>query len=66
MIRVTSVTAKASCLVHLPRRESRAPVAPKQRDPVEQAAALQRSDTHYRRVRDAMEASFLMNGGRYL
>ena len=66
MIRVTSVTAKASWLVHLPRRESRTPVAPKQRDPAEQAAALQRSETHYRRVRDAIEVSFLMNGGRYL
>ena len=66
MIRVISVTAKAPCLVHLPRRESRAPVAPKQRDPAEQAAALQRGEAHYRRVRDAIEASFLVNGGRYL
>ena len=66
MIRVTSVTAKALWLVHLPWRESRAPVAPKQRDSAEQAAAIQRSEAHYRRVRDAVEASFLMNGGRYL
>ncbi len=66
MIRVTSVTAKASWLVQLPRRKSRAPVARKQRDPAEQAAALQRGEAHYRRVRDAVDTSFLMNGGRYL
>jgi hypothetical protein len=66
MIRVTSVTAKAPCVVHLPRRKSRTPVAPKQRDPAEQAAALQRSEAHYRRVRAAVDATFLMNGGRYL
>jgi hypothetical protein len=66
MIRVTSVTAKAPWLIPWPRRESRAPVPPKQRDPAEQAAALKRSEAHYRRVRDVIEASFFMNGGRYL
>ena len=65
MIRVSGVTAKAPWLAPS-RRESAAPVPPKQRDPAEQAAALQRSEAHYRRVRDAVEASFLMNGGRYL
>jgi hypothetical protein len=65
MIRVCSITPKAPWLT-FSRRESAAAVPPKQRDPAEQAAALQRSDAHYRRVRDAIEASFLMNGGRYL
>ena len=66
MIRVSSITAKAPWLAIPSRRESATAVPPKQRDAAEQAAALQRSDAHYRRVRDAVEASFLMNGGRYL
>jgi hypothetical protein len=66
MIRVASVTAKAPRLVAWPGRESRAPVLSKQRDPAEQAAALRRSENHYRLVRDAAEASFWMNGGRYV
>ena len=66
MIRVSCITAKAPWLAIPSRRESAAAVPPKQRDAAEQAAALQRSETHYRRVRDAIEASFLMNGGRYL
>lgn len=66
MIRVSSITAKAPWLAIPSRRESTTPVPPKQRDPAEQAAAFQRRETHYRGVRDAIEASFLMNGGRYL
>jgi hypothetical protein len=66
MIRVSSVTTKAPWLVHLPRRESRAPISSKQRDAAEEAEALQRSEAHYRRVRAAVEAYFLMNGGHYL
>ena len=66
MIRVTGVTTKAPWLLHLPRRGSRAAASPKERDPAEQAAALQRSETHYRRMRYAAQAAFLMNGGRYL
>jgi len=65
MIRVCGVTAKAPWLAPS-RRQSAAPVPPKQRDPAEQAVALQRSEAHFRRVRHAVEASFLMNGGRYL
>ena len=66
MIRACDVTAKAPWLAIPLRRESATAIPPKQRDPAEQAAALQRSETHYRRVRDAVEASFLMNGGRYI
>ncbi len=66
MIRVASVTAKAPRLVAWPGRESRAPVPSKRRDPAEQAATLKRSEAHYCRIRDAAEASFWMNGGRYL
>ncbi len=66
MIRVSSVTAKGPRVALWPRRESRAPVASKQRDPAEQAASLHRSETRCRRVRGAAEASLLMNGGRYL
>ena len=66
MIRVASVTAKAPWLVLWPRRESRASAQSKQRGPAEQAAALKRSEPHYRLVRDAAEASFWMNDGRYV
>jgi hypothetical protein len=66
MTRVASITAKSPRLALWSRRESRLSAPPKQRDPAEQAAALQRSETRYRRVREAAEASFLMNGGRYL
>lgn len=65
MTRVCGITAKAPWLIPW-ARVSAAPVSPKQRDPAERAAALQRSEAHRRRVRDAMQASFLMNGGRYL
>ncbi len=66
MIRVSSITAKHPWLAIPYRRGSATPAPPKQRDPTEQAAALQRMESHYRRVRDAVEASFLMNGGRYV
>jgi hypothetical protein len=66
MIRVCSITAKAPWLANPSRRGSAAAVPPKQRDAAERAAALQRSETHYHRVRDAIAATFLMNGGRYL
>ncbi len=65
MIRVSGITAKAPCLT-ASRQKSAAPVRHKQRDAAEQAAALQRSETHYRRLRHTVEATFLMNGGRYL
>jgi len=65
VIKVCSITPKAPWLT-FSRQDSATPVPPKQRDAAEQAAALQRSDAHYRRVTDAIEASFLMNGGRYL
>ena len=64
-MRVPEITAKVPWLAPS-RRQSAAPVPPKQRDPAEQAVALQRSEAHYRRVRDAVVASFLINGGRYL
>ena len=66
MARFASVTVRAPRLALRPRRESEAPVPSKKRDPAEEAEALQRSETHYRRVRDAAEVSFLTNGGRYL
>ncbi len=66
MIRVASVTAKAPRLVAWPRRESRAPVPSKRRGPAEQAAALKRSEAHYRHIKDGAEASFWMNGGHYV
>lgn len=66
MIRVTSVTAKGPRAALWPRRESRAPVPSKQRDPAGQAASLHRGETRCRRVRGAAEASLLVNGGRYL
>ncbi len=66
MIRVASVTAKAPRLVLWPRRESRASARSKQRGPAAQAAALKRSEAHYRLVRDTAEASFWMNGGHYV
>jgi hypothetical protein len=66
MTRVASVTAKALRLVVWPRRESQASVPAKWRDAAEEAAALRRRENHYRRIRDAVEASFWMNGGRYV
>jgi hypothetical protein len=36
------------------------------RGQAEQAAALKRSESHYRRVKESVETSFIMNGGRYL
>lgn len=66
MIRAISATAKAPRLVHIPRWKSRAPTPSGRPDTAERAAALSQSEAHYRRVRDAAEASFFMNGGRYL
>ena len=66
MTTVAGVTARAPGLAVWPRREFQAPVPSKRRGPAEQAAALKRSESHYRRVKESVEASFLMNGGRYL
>lgn len=66
MTTVADITAKAPRLAVWPRREFSAPVPSKRRGPAEQAAALKRSESHYRRVKESLEASFLMNGGRYL
>ena len=66
MTTVAGITAKAPRLAVWPRREFRAPVRSQRRGPAEQAAALKRSESHYRRVKERVEASFLMNGGRYL
>ncbi len=52
MIRVASGMAK---VLLWPRRESGASARSKQRGPAEQAAALKRSEAHYRLVRDAAE-----------
>lgn len=64
MTRVCGVTVKAPRLA-ASRRESASPMPPKQRYPAEQATALQRSEAHYRHLKYAVNASFLMNGGRY-
>jgi hypothetical protein len=66
MTTVAGVTVKVLRLAVWPRRDFQAPVPSKQRGPAEQAAALKRSESHYRRVKDSMEASFLMSGGRFL
>ncbi len=66
MTRVANVTAKAPWLLFWPRRESRAAAPSKQRSPAEQAPALRHSESHYQRVKDTTEASFLMNGGPLL
>jgi hypothetical protein len=66
MTTVAGDTVKAPRLAIWPRRDFRAPVPSKRRGPAEQAAALKRSESHYRRVKDSMEASFLMSGGRFL
>lgn len=65
MTRVAGVTAKATRLAVWPRRDLHAPVPSKRRGPAEQAAALKRSESHYRRVKDSIEAFFIMNGGRF-
>ena len=65
MTAAAGATAKAPRLAVWPRRESQAPAPSKRRDPAEQAAALQRSESRYQRVKGSTEASFLMNGGRY-
>ena len=65
MTAAAGATAKAPRLAVWPRRESLAPTPSKRRDPAEQAAALQRSESRYQRVKGSTEASFLMNGGRY-
>jgi hypothetical protein len=66
MTRVASIAVKSPRLAFWSRRESRVPAPRRQQDPAEQAAASRRSESHYRRVRDVTEASFFMNGGRYL
>lgn len=66
MTTVAGITAKAPRLAVWPRREFPASVPSRRRGPEEQAAALKRSESHYRRVKESVEASFLMNGGRYL
>ncbi len=65
MTTVAGITAKAPRLAVWPRREFPAPVPSKRRGPAEMAAALKRSESHYRRVKETVEASFMMNGGRY-
>ena len=65
MTAAAGATAKAPRLAVWPQRESQAPTPSKRRDPAEQAAALQRSESRYQRVKGSTEASFLMNGGRY-
>jgi hypothetical protein len=65
MTAAAGARARAPRLAVWPRRASQAPTPSKRRDPAEQAAALRRSESHYRRVKDSTEASFLMNGGRY-
>jgi hypothetical protein len=65
MTTVAGVTAKAPELAVWPRRELQTPVPSERRDPAEQAAALKRSESHYRRVKGAVEASFWVNGGRH-
>lgn len=64
MTRLYGLTAKAPWLAPS-RRAPAGPIPPKQREAAEQAAALRRSEAHYRRVRHLTEASFLMNGGRH-
>ena len=66
MTTVAGITAKAPRFAVWPRREVSAPVPSKRRGPAEQAAALKRSESHYRRVKDSVEASFIMDGGRLL
>ena len=66
MTTVAGITAKAPGLAVWPRREFQAPVPSKRHDPAEEAAALKRSESHYRRVKESVGASFLMDGGRYL
>lgn len=66
MTTVAGITAKAPRLAVWPRREFPAPVPSKRRGAAEHAAALKRSESHYRRVKESVEASFLMDGGRYL
>ncbi len=66
MTRIASITAKSRRLTLRSRRVSWSPAPARQRDPAEQAAAFQRSETHFRRVRDATETSFLLNGGRHV
>jgi hypothetical protein len=66
MTTVAGITARAPRLAIWPRRVFQAPVPSKRRGPAEAAAALERSESHYRRVKESVEASFWMNGGRYL
>ena len=66
MTTVAGITARAPRLAVWPRREFPAPVPSKRRGPAEQAAALKRSESHYRRVKESVEASFVMDGGRFL
>ena len=66
MTTVGGTTAKVTRLAIWPRREPRGAVPSKRRGPAEEAAALKRSERHYRRVKERVETSFWMNGGRYL
>ena len=65
MTTIAGIAARAPRLAVWPRRAFPAPVPSKQRGPAEEAAALKRSESHYRRVKDSVEASFWMNSGRY-
>jgi hypothetical protein len=66
MTTIADVTAKAPRLAIWPRRVFQAPVPSMRRGPAEVAVALERSESHYRRVKESVEASFWMNGGRFL
>ncbi len=66
MTRIASITAKSRRLALRSGRVPRSPAPARQRDPAEQAAAAQRSESRFRRVRDATETSFLLNGGGHV
>ncbi len=63
MTTVAGVTVKAPRLAVWPRRESQAVVPSGRLGPAEEAEALKRSESQYRRVKESVEASFWMNGG---
>jgi hypothetical protein len=65
MTTAAGVTARPPRLAVWPRRVFQAPIPSKRRGPAEEAAALERCESHYRRVKESVEASFWMNGGRY-
>ena len=66
MIRVSSTVIKAPWLLLRPREKSPDPTPSKQRDAIDEAAASHRREATSRRIRDATEASFFMDGGRFL